>query len=156
EDQDRDLEHAPASVDIADLAEERHRDGRAEQVRREDPRDVIQAAEVADDGRQRRRDDRGVERAEKEADEQGSEYEPQAVTLCHCPKGSGPRGTRGPRPDRRGPSGGYYTLRLSSSPLLSANCSMCSPYISRMRRCRFAIGVFSGYCRNRFPFRPKF
>ena len=46
EDQDRGEEHRPPAVDVAQLAVERRADGRAQQVGRDDPRVVVEAAEL--------------------------------------------------------------------------------------------------------------
>ncbi len=86
EDQDRDEEHGLAPVHVAELAVERRRDGRREQIRGDDPREVVEAAEVADDRRQRGRDDRLVERgqehAEHERREDGAERPPGERCVC--------------------------------------------------------------------------
>ena len=63
-------EQRPPPVDVAELPVERHGDRRREQVRGEDPRVLREAAEVADDLRQRGRDDRLVERREQQRDHQ--------------------------------------------------------------------------------------
>jgi hypothetical protein len=55
EDRDRRDEDRLAPVEVAELAVERRRDGRGEQVGRDDPRQVVEAAEVAGDGRERGR-----------------------------------------------------------------------------------------------------
>ena len=73
EDDDRELEQQLAAVDVAELAVERHGRRRRQQVGRDHPREVLQAAEVADDRRQRRRDDRLVERREQHAEHQPAE-----------------------------------------------------------------------------------
>ena len=59
------LQHDLAAVEIAELAVERTRDRRGQQVRRDDPGEMLDPAEIADDRRQRRRDDRLVERREE-------------------------------------------------------------------------------------------
>ena len=51
EEHDRELEQALASVEIAELAVQRHRDGRGEDVGDDHPGVVVETAEVADDGR---------------------------------------------------------------------------------------------------------
>ena len=66
EDDDREQEEVLPPVDVAELAVQRHRDGRGEHVRREDPRVLRDPAEVADDLRQRRRHDRLIERGEQQ------------------------------------------------------------------------------------------
>ena len=57
-------EDPPAPVEVAELPVERDRRDTGEQVGREDPRVDVQPAEVGDDRRRRRRDDRLVERGE--------------------------------------------------------------------------------------------
>src|SRR5205085_248471 len=66
EEPDRDEEERPPPVDVAELPVQRHGDRGREHVRREDPRVAREPAEVADDPRQRGRDDRLVERREEE------------------------------------------------------------------------------------------
>ena len=61
------LEDALAAEQVAELAGQRRRDRVGDQVRRDDPGHVRPTAEVADDGRQRRRDDRLVERGQQHA-----------------------------------------------------------------------------------------
>ena len=78
EDHDRGLEHELAAVEIAELAVERAGDRGAEQIRGDDPREVGDAAEVADDGRQRGRDDRLVERGEQQHEHQREEDQAEA------------------------------------------------------------------------------
>ncbi len=73
EDDDRRQEHGLAPVHVAELAVDRRRDGRGEQVRGDDPGEVAEAAEVADDRRQRGRDDRLVERGQEHAEHQRGE-----------------------------------------------------------------------------------
>jgi len=57
EDKNCRFESTLASVEIAELAQRRCRDRQGEQVGGDDPRELIQAAEIADDRRQGRRDD---------------------------------------------------------------------------------------------------
>ena len=73
EDEDRGQEDGLAPVHVAELAVDRRRDRRREQVRGDDPREVVEAAEVADDRRQRGRDDRLVERGQEHAEHQRGE-----------------------------------------------------------------------------------
>ena len=70
---ERDLQHDLPAVEIAELARDRRRDGRGEQICRDDPRELVDAAQVPDDRRQRRRDDRRVERREQHHEHQRSE-----------------------------------------------------------------------------------
>jgi hypothetical protein len=79
EDRDRRLQHDLAAVEIAELAVDRPGDGRGEQVRRDDPGELRDAAEVADDRRQRRRHDRLVERREQEHEHQRAEDQAHAM-----------------------------------------------------------------------------
>ena len=69
EEHERELKDALASVKIAELPVQRPDHRRREQVRGHDPREVLEAAEVADDRRQRRRHDRLVERRDEEDEE---------------------------------------------------------------------------------------
>ena len=81
EDHDRRLEDDPAPVEVAELAVERPDDGRGEQVRGHDPREMLDPAEVADDRRQRRRHDRLVERREQQDEHQRAEDQTDARCL---------------------------------------------------------------------------
>ena len=73
EDHDRRLQDLLAAVEVAELPVERAGDRRGEQVGGDDPRQVLDPAEVADDRRQRRRDDRLVERGEQQHEHQRDE-----------------------------------------------------------------------------------
>ena len=91
EDQDRHEEDGLAPVHVAELAVDRRRDRRGEQVRGDDPGEVVEPAEVADDGRQRNRDDRLVERGEEHAEHQRDEHRAQRragqpPVLLHLPR----------------------------------------------------------------------
>ena len=59
------LEHELAAVEVAELAVERCHDRDRQQVRGDDPGEVVEPAELAHDRRQRRRDDRLVERRQE-------------------------------------------------------------------------------------------
>ena len=78
EDDDRDLERLLAPVEVAELAVERAGDRRGEQVRGHDPGEVLEPAEVADDRRQRGRDDRLVERREEDHEHERAEDQADA------------------------------------------------------------------------------
>ena len=67
------LQDAFASVQIAELSVEWRDDGLREEVRGDDPRESRESAELADDGRQRRRDDRRIERGEEHAEHEPTE-----------------------------------------------------------------------------------
>ena len=85
EEHDRDLQDELAAVEVAELAVERAGDRRGQQVRGDDPREVGDPAEVADDRRQRRRDDRLVERGEQQHEHQRQEDQAQArLRLDRC------------------------------------------------------------------------
>ena len=66
EDDDRGLEDALAPVEVAELAVERRRDRRGQQVAGDDPGELVEAAELGGDGRQRGGDDRPVERGQQD------------------------------------------------------------------------------------------
>jgi len=55
-----------AAEEVAELARDRGERGRRDQIRRRDPREVVEAVEVGDDAGKRRADDRLVERGEEE------------------------------------------------------------------------------------------
>lgn len=74
-DQDRRLKHDLAAELIAELAIKRNDDGRAEQVGRDDPREVFEPAQIADDGRQRGRYDGLIERAEQHHEQERREQQ---------------------------------------------------------------------------------
>ena len=63
---DRDEHHGPAAVEVAELAVERRHDGGGEDVGGDHPAQVVEPAEVGDDGGQRGRDDGLVERGEQQ------------------------------------------------------------------------------------------
>ena len=67
-------------MDVADLAVERDDGGRREQVGGDQPRQVVDVAEVASDGRQRARQDGLVERAH-ERRQQHAEDDQQRLTM---------------------------------------------------------------------------
>jgi hypothetical protein len=106
EDDDRDLKRRLASVEVAELPVERTGDRRGEQVGRHDPGEVLQAAEVAHDRRQRRRDDRLVEGREQDDQHQRAEDQPDALRgLLGCAHSSVvPAAANIMRPKRFGPS----------------------------------------------------
>ena len=78
EDHERRLEHELAPVEVAELAVQRRHDRHREQVRGDDPADVVEPAELADDRGQRGRDDRLVERRQQHHEEQGAHDQPHA------------------------------------------------------------------------------
>ena len=73
EDQDPGDEERPPAVDVRQPPVDRHGDGRGEHVRREDPRVVLEPAEVRDDARQGGRDDRLVEDRQEHAEQHAGE-----------------------------------------------------------------------------------
>ncbi len=75
EDHERSLQHDLAPVEVAELAVERRHDRHREQVRGDDPRQVLEAAELADDRRQRGRHDRLVERRQQHHEHQPADDE---------------------------------------------------------------------------------
>ena len=60
-------------VQVAELAEERRRDRLREQVGGDDPRELVEAAEVADDRGERGGHDRLVDRRQQHAQDQAAE-----------------------------------------------------------------------------------
>ena len=82
EDHEADLEHDLASVLVAELPVERRHDRLGQQVGGHDPREVIEAAEVADDRRQGRRDDRAVERGEQHHQHEAREDDVEVRRAC--------------------------------------------------------------------------
>ena len=78
EDHDRRLQHDLSAVEVAQLAVHRTDHRRGEQVRRDDPGELRDSSEVADDRRQRRRDDRLVERGEQQHEQERAEDQAHA------------------------------------------------------------------------------
>ena len=70
---ERDQHHAAAAVDIAELAIERRHHGRGQQIGDHHPGQILEIVERAADGRQRRRHDGLVERAEKHRQRQAAD-----------------------------------------------------------------------------------
>ena len=75
EDDDRRLEDALAAVEVAELAVDRRRDRRGQQVAGDDPGELIEAAELGGDRRQRGGDDRPVERRQQDRQHERREDE---------------------------------------------------------------------------------
>jgi hypothetical protein len=93
EDHQGDLEHDLAAVKVAELAVHgRHRRLR-QQIRGDHPGDVVEASEVADDRRQRRRDDRLIERGHQQHEHQAREHDEDALVSVG---GGGPVYDSGP------------------------------------------------------------
>jgi hypothetical protein len=82
EDDQRRLEHELPAVDVAEFPGDRRRDRRGEQVGGDDPRQLLDPAEAADDRRQRGRDDRRVERREQHDQHQRREDWPHPGGGC--------------------------------------------------------------------------
>jgi hypothetical protein len=78
EQRQRGQHHAAPPVDVGELAVERRHRGRGQQERGDDEREVFEVAEVAADGRERRRDDglvhRREERRQHQAEEDGADF----------------------------------------------------------------------------------
>jgi len=79
EDDNRGLEEPLAAVLVAELAPQRRRGGRREQVCRHDPRKVGLVMQVGDDRRQGGGDDRLVERREEEPEQQCADDQAPAL-----------------------------------------------------------------------------
>jgi hypothetical protein len=79
EDHDRALQDELAAEEVAELPVDRPDHRRSQQVGRDDPRELRDAAEVADDRRQRRGDDRLVERREQQHEQQRAEDQANAL-----------------------------------------------------------------------------
>ena len=69
---DGDLEEQPPAVEVGDLAPQRRRGGRGEEVRRHDPGQLVEAAELGGDPGERRTDDALVQRGQEHADHQAA------------------------------------------------------------------------------------
>jgi hypothetical protein len=85
EDHDRRLQYALSAVQVAQLPVEGSDDRRGEQIGGDDPRELRDAAEVADDRRERGRDDRLVERSEKQHQQQRPEDQTHPRLLGDLP-----------------------------------------------------------------------
>ena len=81
EDHDRRLQDDLASVEVTELPVHRAGHGRGQEVRRHDPRQVLDAAQFADDRRQRRRHDRLVERRQEEHEQERAEDQSHTLRL---------------------------------------------------------------------------
>ena len=99
----RDEHHRAAAVEVAELAVERRHDGRGEDVGGHHPAQVIEPAEVRDDGRKRGRDDGLVERSEQQEEADGDDDEAGAA--------GGFRAGAAGRPGARTPRGRMGTWR---------------------------------------------
>src|SRR6185312_15867850 len=75
EDDDRDLEDEATAVEVGDLAPERRDGGRGQEIGGNDPREVVEAAEVADDAGQGGADDALVERGEEHAGHDADQHD---------------------------------------------------------------------------------
>ena len=82
EDHDRRLEKLLPAVEVTKLAPQRGRDRRGEKVGGHHPGQVVQAMQVARDRRQRRRDDRLIERRQQHAEHQRPEDHQDPAMLC--------------------------------------------------------------------------
>jgi hypothetical protein len=89
EDHNRRLQHDLPSVQVAELPIERTDNGRGEQIRRDDPRELRDTAEVADDRRQRRGNDRLIQRREQQHQQQRSEDQTHRLPLADAGRGRG-------------------------------------------------------------------
>ena len=87
EEEDAGQVHGLPAVGVRELAEDRPRHGRREQVRGESPRVELEAAELPDHGRHRRPYDRRIEGGQKRPDERGERYESLAA-LAQIPRDS--------------------------------------------------------------------
>ena len=82
---DRQLQHDLAAVEIAKFSVERAGDRAGEQIRRHDPGQITQAAEIGDHGWQRGRDHGLIERGEPQRQKQRAEYRPDGRLVgCHA------------------------------------------------------------------------
>jgi hypothetical protein len=79
EERDAQEEERPAAVDVRELPVQRDGHRRAEHVRGEDPRVVLEATEIGDDARQSGRDDRLVEGGEQHAEHEPKEDDQRAA-----------------------------------------------------------------------------
>ena len=97
-----------APAEIRELSPDRHGDGGREEVGGERPRVERQAAELRDDGRHRRRDDRHLHRGQEQPEEQRDDGEGAAGPLhrrTSIPHPAFVQGAAGPLPaGRRSPS----------------------------------------------------
>ena len=86
EDDDRRLEEPLTSVLVAELAPQRCRDGRGEQVGNDDPGEVRRAVQVGDDGWQRGRDDRLIQSCQEHPEQQRADDD-QHTTVAEIEDG---------------------------------------------------------------------
>ena len=81
---DRRLQYDAPSEEIAELAVKRHHDRRRQKICRDDPRKMRKPPDVADDRRQRSRDDRLIERSKQKDERQRREYRDPAACFGLC------------------------------------------------------------------------
>ena len=74
---ERRLEHEVAPIQIGQLAQQRRTDRRGDDVGGAHPREVLERLELADDRRQRRRDDRDLHRRKEDGEHERAEHQPQ-------------------------------------------------------------------------------
>ena len=117
EEHERALQHDLAPIEVAELPVQRRHDRDRQQVGRHDPRDVIEPAEVADDGRERGRDDRLVERREQHREHERGDHDEHAPPLRHVRR-RGPGGLHDRRQATPGsvrrPGSGTRTCSLAA------------------------------------------
>jgi hypothetical protein len=75
EERDSEQEERPAAVDVRQLSVQRHGDGGAQHVRREDPGVMLESAEIGGDPRQGGGDDRLVEGRKQHAEHEPEEHD---------------------------------------------------------------------------------
>ncbi len=102
EDDDGELEDALAAEEVAELAVDRQRDGRGEQVGGDGPGHLVEAVQLADDLRQRGGHDHLLQRGEEQREHQPDEDHPHLA-------GAEPRVTGG--------GGGRTTVAVVATPL---------------------------------------
>ena len=127
EDDDRRLEDDLAAVEVADLAVQRTRNRRREQVRGHDPGEMGEPAEVADDRRQRGRDDRLVERREQQHQQERAEDQAHALGLRrHAASARRSSSVRPSRFSRRSNRPAQSEERSRAASIRAASDSPCS------------------------------
>ena len=82
EDADPEEQHRLAAEDVREPAVDRHQHRLREQIDREQPRELREPAEVADDLRDRGRDDRAVDRRQPGREHEGRDDEPPRAGCC--------------------------------------------------------------------------
>ena len=150
---DRDQQERAAAVDVGELAEQRRRRGRGEQIGGDDPGQIVDVAKTLADRRQSRRDDGLFQRGEKhrqhDAGDDGADggmIERRRPAHVRCRRGAaGPVQRRAAAPVR-------LAIGTTSGAMLCASSGaiwrVMDPAPLGPRGARIATAVFAGQTRG--------